>query len=79
MNRIKEVAKLKNLDLKDIAASIGISYRALYNNMQTLKLSKLNAIAEVLNCEVVELLECGDGYAHFYDPETKEWLGIRKK
>lgn len=79
MNRIKEVIKLNNLDLKDVAAKMGVTRQSLYSNMQSLKFAKLVEIAKIIGCEPAELVECGDGYAHFYDPETKEWLGIRKK
>ena len=36
-------------------------------------------IAKILNCPVQELLPAPEGYAHFYDDKTGEWLGIRKK
>ncbi len=43
-----------------------------------IKLENLATIAEILNCEIAELLPVGSGFAHFYD-ENGEWLGIRKK
>lgn len=55
-----------------------ISYQSLNRNMKTLKLSKMEEIAGILNCEVTALIEFRPNYAHFYDPDTKEWLGIRK-
>ena len=37
------------------------------------------ALGYVLNCSVQELLPAPQGYSHFYDDKTGEWLGIRKK
>ena len=79
MTRVKEVAKMKGLDLKEVAEKLGITYQALNSNLRTPKVAKLLDISKVLNCEIAELMECGPGYAHFYDTDTKEWLGIRKK
>ncbi|RLJ33872.1 DNA-binding Xre family transcriptional regulator [Chryseobacterium sp. 7] len=77
--RIKEVAKLKGYSLEDISSKLGISYVALYKKLKTAKLDTLKEIAEILQCDIHELLEPGSQYAHFYDPKTEEWLGIRKR
>lgn len=77
--KIKEVAKTKNLSLDDISTRLGISYTALYKKIKTAKFETLEEIAGVLKCDVHELIETGNGYSHFYDDKTGEWLGIRKK
>lgn len=77
--RIKEVVKNKGFLLEGVANKLGISYVALYKRLNTPKLSTLEEIATILNCPVQELLEAPEGYAHFYDDKTGEWLGIRKK
>lgn len=77
--RIKEVAKKRNMTLDDVAVKMGITYIALNKNLKTAKFATLKKIAEILNCEVVELLNVGDDYMHFDDPKTGIWLGIVKK
>lgn len=78
--RIKEIAKNKGYTLDDIAKKMGIIYNALYQRLSVSpKLSTLEEIAQILNCPIQELLEAPEGYAHFYDDKTGEWLGIRKK
>lgn len=78
--RIKEIAKNKGYTLDDVAKKMGIIYNALYQRLSVSpKLSTLEEIATILNCPVQELLEAPEGYAHFYDDKTGEWLGIRKK
>ncbi|MDV3706675.1 DNA-binding protein [Elizabethkingia anophelis] len=77
--RIKEVAKRNNITLEEVAKKMGISYIALYKSLKTAKFDTLKEIAGILNCEIHELIETGSEYAHFYDPETLDWLGIRKK
>lgn len=77
--RIKEVAKDKGYTLDDIAKRIGITYVALYGRIKTAKLDTLKEITEILKCNIHELIEAGEGYAHFYDDKTGEYLGIRKK
>ncbi|MEA1848958.1 helix-turn-helix transcriptional regulator [Chryseobacterium sp. MHB01] len=42
-------------------------------------LETLERLAIALECDPLEMLEPGPDYAHFYDPQTGEWLGIRKK
>lgn len=78
--RIKEIAKNKGYTLDDIAKKMGIIYNALYQRLSVSpKLSTLEEIATILNCPIQELLEAPEGYSHFYDDKTGEWLGIRKK
>ena len=78
--RIKEIAKNKGYTLDDIASKMGIIYNALYQRLSVSpKLSTLEEIAKILNCSIQELLPAPEGFAHFYDDKTGEWLGIRKK
>lgn len=77
--RIKEVAKSKGLTLDDVAKRIGITYQSFNKRLNTAKLDTLKEVAEILECDIHELLEPGSQYAHFYDPKTEEWLGIRKR
>lgn len=79
MLRIKEVAKSKGFSLDDIAKALGITYSSLFRRIDNPKLSTLEEIAQILNCPIQELLEAPEGYSHFYDDKTGEWLGIRKK
>jgi transcriptional regulator with XRE-family HTH domain len=78
--RIKEVAKAKGEEMKTIAKKLGITYQAL-NARITGNPSKkvLQEIADVLGCSVIELIEPEKEYTHVYDPDTSEWLGVRKK
>lgn len=77
--RIKEVAKNKNYTLDDLAKNIGITYSSFFRRIDNPKLSTLEEIAKVLKCSVQELLEAPEGFSHFYDDKTGEWLGVRKK
>lgn len=77
--RIKEVAKSRNMTLDDLATKMGISYIALNKNLKTAKFATLKKIAEILNCEVIELINVSEDYLHIDDPYTGVWLGIIKK
>lgn len=77
--RIKEVAKSRNMTLDDLANKIGITYIGLNKNLKTAKFATLKKIAEILKCEVVELINVGEDYLHINDPNTGVWLGIVKK
>lgn len=77
--RIKEVAKSRNMTLDDLATKMGISYIALNKNLKTAKFATLKKIAEILNCEVIELINVSEDYLHIDDPNTGVWLGIIKK
>lgn len=77
--RIKEVAKSKNIDLQTLSKRLGITYQALNARMiGNPSIKVLNEIADVLKCDLLELLPAGKDYAHFYD-ENGIWQGIRRK
>lgn len=78
--RIKEVAKMRGITMRQLAQDLNTNYQTLthYNiGFRTPTLGKLQEIAQALDCEVHELLATSSHYAHFYD--KAEWLGIRKK
>lgn len=86
--RVKQVCERKQISLEQLAAKIwndrlkkvGITYHSLYARISgNMSFSKLKEIADALGTEPAELIETGEGYAHFYDDKTGEWLGIRKK
>lgn len=80
--RIKEVAKRKQVTMRQIATELNTTPQVITNynsGFRTPTLGKLQEIANALNCEVQELIETSEGYAHFYDDKTGEWLGVRKK
>ena len=80
--RIKEVAQKKGITLKEIAEKIGVtvSMMTFYGTEEkSPPLYRLEDIAKVLDCNVHELLPTEKKYSHFYDNDTGEWLGIRKK
>ncbi|MDV7696278.1 helix-turn-helix transcriptional regulator [Chryseobacterium soli] len=86
--RIKQVCDRKQLSLDELASKIwnerlkkvGITYHSLYARISgNMSFSKLKEIADALETEPAELIETGEGYSHFYDDKTGEWLGIRKK
>lgn len=78
--RIKEVAKKKGYSLTKLGEKTKIDSTTLSRyNTGTVEppLSRLQEIAEALNCEVVELLPVGENFGHF--EINGEWEGIRKK
>lgn len=78
--RIKEVAKRKGFTMRKLSEKSGIDTVALsrYNTgVVEPPISKLQKIADILDCEIVELLPVGDKYGHW--ELDGEWLGIRKK
>ncbi|SDE16225.1 helix-turn-helix domain-containing protein [Riemerella columbipharyngis] len=77
--RIKEVAKMKGYSLQELSTMIGITYTSFFRRIQNPKLSSLQEIAKALECQIAELLPAGNGFSHFYDDQTGEWLGIRRK
>lgn len=80
--RIKDVALRKKVTMREIASRLNTNYQTIthYNSgFRTPSIGKLEEIAQILNCEIHELLETSEDYAHFYDDKTGEWLGIRKK
>ena len=79
--RIKEVAKLKGVRVKQVAEIIGKNPTYLTNiekGRVNTTISVVQSIADALDVPVHELVEPSDGYAHFYDG-NKVWMGIRKK
>lgn len=77
--RIKEVAKSKGFTMKAIAEALGTSQAMVtyYEKGQVdISLDKLREIAQVLNCEMFELIPTNEHYGHFY--VGKEYQGIRK-
>lgn len=77
--RVKEVAKRKNIGMVELAKMLNKSYNALYNRLDNPTLKSLQEIANVLDCEIIELIECGSDYSHFYDEKTGKYLGVRQK
>lgn len=77
--RIRELIKKSGKSQQEIAKELGITYNALYNRMDSPNGKSLEEFARILNCEIHELIETSEEYAHFYDDKTGEWLGIRKK
>ena len=78
--RIKEIAQKKGVTMKKIAEKLNttpalITYYEKGN--VSVSVDKLKEIADILNCEISELIPTGEKYAHFYDKD--EYLGIRKK
>ncbi|MGG7470782.1 helix-turn-helix domain-containing protein [Chryseobacterium arthrosphaerae] len=80
--RLKELQNKRdftNVKLSQLA-DVGTQQITYYHSgFRKPPLETLERLANALNCDMLELLEPGDGYAHFYDPNTGEWLGIRKK
>lgn len=76
--RIKEIAKRKKVTLQFLAEKLGVTYSALWQKLNTPKVSTLEKIAQALNCEMAELLPLGDDFMHIYN-DKGEWQGIMKK
>lgn len=76
--RIKEVAKSKGYSMKELANLVGVIPMTL-SNYQTGKrnvgIMDLKKIANVLDCEISELIPLGDKFYHSYNPDGK-WKGI---
>ncbi|WP_018675650.1 helix-turn-helix domain-containing protein [Riemerella columbina] len=78
--RIKELSTSKGVSLQDLSKKLGISYQALNARMiGNPSVKVLKEIADALEVDLHELFTTSDAYSHFYDTETGEWLGIRKK
>lgn len=79
--RIKEVIKSRGLQSIEVAARSGLSHvfisQVISNDNATLK--TLTRLSQAIGCSISELIEAPEGYAHFYDLSTGEWLGVRKK
>lgn len=78
--RIREVAKMKKMNMIELSAKSGVLPNMLsYYNTGAVQppLSKLVAIAEALECDILELIETTKpGFAHFYI--DGEYQGVRK-
>lgn len=77
---IKEVAKRKGLTMRKLAEKTNIDTVTLsrYNTgVIEPPISRLQKIADVLECEIVEFIPVGSKFEH--DVISGEWLGIRKK
>lgn len=76
--RIKQVCKDNGITYIELAKSIGISRQALDKRIKNNPtIESLSEIAKFLNVDVIELIEPGKDFAHFY--ADGEWLGVRKK
>ncbi|MGV2474532.1 UNVERIFIED_CONTAM: helix-turn-helix transcriptional regulator [Ralstonia mannitolilytica] len=79
--RVKYVSDRKGITYTEIAKQMGVSRQSLTNwttGQRKMKLDDLQRIANILKCEIAELLPAGRYYDHLYN-EHGEWLGIRKK
>ncbi|HEX8268753.1 MAG TPA: helix-turn-helix transcriptional regulator [Flavobacterium sp.] len=80
MIRINEVLKTRpQYTVDKLAEELGLSKTAYYYNVKHPKIEWLQKVAEVLDVPVVELIEAGEDFQHFYDNSNGEYLGIRKK
>ena len=78
--RIKEVAKFYGVSIQSIADTLDVSRQALHKQMNgNPSMVMLESIAKAIGCNVIELMGTNSQYSHFYDANSKEWLGIRKK
>lgn len=76
--RVKDIAKRKGYTIDEIARGIGITYTAFFRRIDNPKLSTLEEVSQVLDCEIAELLPLGEDFMHIYD-EKGEWQGIMRK
>lgn len=80
--RIKQVAKTKNISMGSIAEHLDVTPTQVSNYVKgsnLIPLDKLHKIAELLECDVLELIEpSSENFAHFYN-QSGEWWGIRKE
>lgn len=79
MLRINEILKLKGKSRKWLINQLGISYQALTSRENNPTHNSIIEISNALDCEIHELFNTSSDYSHFYDNNTGEWLGIRKK
>lgn len=76
--RVKEIAKSKGMDLQTLSKKLGITYQALNARMVgNPSIKVLQEIADVLQCELIELLQVNPPFSHSYSPEG-EWKGISR-
>ena len=77
MERFKIILKSRGKTMSDLAKCFGIDRVSLYSRLKNPKYETLEKLAECLGCDVIELIEPSEKYAHFY--HDGEWLGVRKK
>jgi len=75
--QIRKVLKKLKVTQKELAKRIGITPEGLRLRLKNPTYNSIKEIAENIPCEIHELFETSENYAHFYDND--EWLGIRKK
>lgn len=78
--RIKEVAKRKGYTMAKLSEKLKIDTTTMSRyNTGTIEppISRLEQIAEVLDCEIAEFFPLGNKFGHW--ELDGEWLGIRKK
>lgn len=74
--RVQEIVKKQGKDMDWLADKLGIARPSLYSRLKTGKIKSIEEIANILNVPIHELIECPEGYSHFY--HEGEWHGIRK-
>jgi lambda repressor-like predicted transcriptional regulator len=74
--RIQEIVRKQGKDMDWLSKQLDIARPSLYSRLKTGKIKTLEDIANILNVPVHELIECPEGYAHFY--HEGKWHGIRK-
>lgn len=77
--RIKEVCKLKNVTLQQLADMLGISRQALSMSIKNNpSAERISQIASALSVTVFELIASDSTTYHSYT-ENNEWKGVIKK
>lgn len=76
---ISKKVKEKGFKMSDIAALIGVQYQTINKNLNNGSFETVLKIAQATKINFFELLLPPAGYAHFYDEQSGEWLGVRKK
>ena len=79
MNRIKDILKAKNIKLTELSEEMGLKYPSFYRMINKPTLNFLEQLEKHTGINIIEFQEAPDGFAHFYDDKTGEWLVIRKK
>lgn len=80
--RIKQIAKTKKVTMGALADHLKVTPTQISNYVKgsnLIPLDKLYKTAELLECDVLELIEpSSNNFAHFYNKDG-EWWGIRKQ
>lgn len=77
--RIKEVAKMKGVQLQELAKSLKITRQRLHaiTTQKNVELHTLEKVAKELECDPIELIEPeSPELIHVYNRETNEYKGI---